>query len=71
MTIQGAHGWAQALQEREFQKFTWDASMPADWKTLDGQYYHLYNDDASWGPRMVGQELHSMVCLVSGNKIHR
>lgn len=40
----------------EFQKFTWDASMPAEWKALDGKYYHLYNDDASWGPRMVGQE---------------
>ncbi len=40
----------------EFQKFTWDASMPADWKALDGKYYHLYNDDASWGPRMQGQD---------------
>jgi len=41
----------------EFQKFTYDAaSMPADWKTLDGKFYHLYNDDASWGPRMVGKE---------------
>jgi len=40
----------------EFQKFTWDATMPAEWKTLDGKYYHLYNDDASWGPRMAGQD---------------
>ena len=40
----------------EFQKYTWDASMPAEWKALDGKYYHLYNDDASWGPRMAGQE---------------
>src|SRR5690606_7635406 len=22
----------------------------------DGKYYHDYSDDASWGPRMVGQE---------------
>ncbi len=29
---------------------------PADWQALDGKYYHDYSDDASWGPRMVGQE---------------
>jgi hypothetical protein len=23
---------------------------------LDGKFYHDYTDDASWGPRMVGQE---------------
>jgi TonB-linked SusC/RagA family outer membrane protein len=40
----------------ELQKFTWDASMPADWQPLNGKYYHLYNDDASWGPRIAGQE---------------
>ncbi len=41
----------------EMQKFTYDpSSMPAEWKPLDGKFYHLYNDDASWGPRMVGQE---------------
>ncbi len=37
-------------------KFTWEAGMPQEWKTLDGKYYHDYSDDASWGPRMVGQE---------------
>jgi len=41
---------------QEFQKYTWDASMPAEWKALDGKFYHLYNDDASWGPRIAGQE---------------
>ena len=40
----------------EFQQFSWNASLPADWKALDGKYYHLYNDDASWGPRIAGQE---------------
>lgn len=29
---------------------------PAEWQALDGKYYHDYSDDASWGPRMVGQE---------------
>lgn len=30
--------------------------MPEEWKALDGKYHHDYVDDASWGPRMVGQE---------------
>jgi TonB-linked SusC/RagA family outer membrane protein len=29
---------------------------PVEWQALDGKYYHDYSDDASWGPRMVGQE---------------
>lgn len=29
---------------------------PVGWKALDGKYYHNYDDDASWGPRMMGQE---------------
>lgn len=37
-------------------KFNWQAGMPESWKVLDGKYYHDYSDDASWGPRMVGQE---------------
>ncbi|MCU0467014.1 MAG: SusC/RagA family TonB-linked outer membrane protein [Arcicella sp.] len=37
-------------------KFNYEAGMPAEWKALDGKYYHDYSDDASWGPRMVGQE---------------
>lgn len=37
-------------------KFTWQDGMPAEWQPLDGQYYHDYTDDASWGPRMVGQQ---------------
>ena len=37
-------------------KFEWEAGMPEEWKTLSGKYYHDYSDDASWGPRMVGQE---------------
>ena len=29
---------------------------PVEWPTLDGKYYPDYSDDASWGPRMAGQE---------------
>jgi TonB-linked SusC/RagA family outer membrane protein len=37
-------------------RFTWVTGMPEEWKSLDGKYYHDYTDDASWGPRMAGQE---------------
>src|SRR5438552_12341789 len=37
-------------------RFTWQSGMPDAWKPLDGKYYPEYTDDASWGPRMVGQE---------------
>lgn len=37
-------------------EFNWEAGMPEEWKTFNGKFYHDYSDDASWGPRMVGQE---------------
>ena len=37
-------------------KYTYKAGQPAGWKALDGKYYPDYSDDASWGPRMAGQE---------------
>ncbi|HYC27789.1 MAG TPA: TonB-dependent receptor plug domain-containing protein, partial [Chitinophagaceae bacterium] len=37
-------------------QFNWKPGMPDEWKPLDGKFYHDYTDDASWGPRMVGQE---------------
>ena len=37
-------------------KYTWQPGQPDAWKALDGKYYHNYDDDASWGPRMNGQE---------------
>ena len=37
-------------------QYNWKAGDPEEWKSLDGKYYHDYNDDSSWGPRMVGQE---------------
>ena len=36
--------------------YQWKPGQPAAWKALDGKYYHDYSDDASWGPRMAGQE---------------
>lgn len=41
---------------RQLKQFNWNSSMPAEWQPLDGKYFHDYTDDASWGPRMVGQE---------------
>lgn len=37
-------------------RYTWQPTHPAEWKALDGKYYHDYSDDASWGPRLAGQE---------------
>ncbi len=37
-------------------RYNWKEGDPIEWKALDGKYYHDYSDDASWGPRMVGQE---------------
>ena len=36
-------------------KYNWKTGDPTEWKALDGNYYHDYTDDASWGPRMMGQ----------------
>lgn len=37
-------------------EFNWKEGMPNEWKIFEGKYHHDYSDDASWGPRMVGQE---------------
>ena len=37
-------------------KFVWQSNMPIGWKALNGKYYPDYEEDESWGPRMVGQE---------------
>ena len=37
-------------------KFTWAPGMPQEWQPLNGKFYHDYSDDASWGPRIAGQE---------------
>lgn len=40
----------------DFYLYKWKAGQPEGWKALDGKYYHDYTDDASWGPRVAGQE---------------
>ncbi len=40
----------------DLMRYNWKEGDPVEWKALDGKYYHDYNDDSSWGPRMVGQE---------------
>jgi len=40
----------------DLKRYTWQPGQPDEWKALDGKYYPNYSDDASWGPRMVGQE---------------
>ena len=37
-------------------RYTYKPGDPEGWKALDGKYYPDYEDDASWGPRMNGQE---------------
>lgn len=37
-------------------QFNWQPGMPQEWQALNGKYHHDYTDDASWGPRMSGQE---------------
>jgi len=40
----------------DLMQFNWVNGMPQEWQALDGKYFHDYTDDASWGPRMSGQE---------------
>ena len=49
-------------------RFDWQAGMPAEWQALDGEYYHDYTDDASWGPRMTGQQYIPWYAWVPGTK---
>jgi TonB-linked SusC/RagA family outer membrane protein len=38
-------------------KYAYRAGIdPVEWAPLNGKYYPDYSDDASWGPRMAGQE---------------
>lgn len=37
-------------------RYSYKSTDPVEWKSLDGKYYPDYSDDASWGPRMAGQE---------------
>ncbi len=37
-------------------RFDYQPGQPDAWKLLDGKYYINYKNDASWGPKMVGQD---------------
>lgn len=49
-------------------KYNWAPGQPEEWKALDGKYYHDYSDDASWGPRMIGQEYIPWYAWYPGSK---
>ena len=49
-------------------KYNWQPNQPVEWQALDGKYYHDYSDDASWGPRMVGQEYIPWYAWYGGHK---
>jgi TonB-linked SusC/RagA family outer membrane protein len=53
----------------DLMKFTFKAGMPAEWQKLDGKYFHDYTDDASWGPRMVGQEYVPWYSWIPGHSL--
>ncbi len=40
----------------DFIKYKYQPGQPEGWKQLDGMYHHDYSDDASWGPRITGQQ---------------
>jgi TonB-linked SusC/RagA family outer membrane protein len=37
-------------------QYNYQPGQPAEWQALDGKYFPDYTDDASWGPRISGQE---------------
>ena len=37
-------------------QYHYTPGQPTEWQALDGKYFPDYTDDASWGPRMTGQE---------------
>lgn len=49
-------------------QYVWKPGQPEEWKALDGKYYHDYTDDASWGPRMAGQEYIPWYAWYGGTK---
>lgn len=52
----------------DLMQYHWSQGQPVEWKALDGKYYHDYSDDASWGPRMVGQEYIPWYAWYPGSK---
>ena len=52
----------------ELVPFHYEEGMPEEWRVLDGKMYHDYTDDASWGPKMEGQEYVPWYSWVPGHK---
>lgn len=52
----------------ELAQYTWQPGHPEEWKALDGKYFNDYTDDASWGPKMEGQEYVPWYSWVPGHK---
>lgn len=48
--------------------FAYQDGMPEEWQALDGKLFPDYTDDASWGPKMVGQEYVPWYAWVPGTK---
>ncbi len=54
---QNAYAGGNGVAGAQLRRFTYiPGTHPAGWAALDGKYYPDYEDDESWGPRMVGQE---------------
>jgi TonB-linked SusC/RagA family outer membrane protein len=49
-------------------RYDWQPTHPVEWQALSGKYYHDYSDDASWGPKMVGQEYIPWYAWYAGTK---
>lgn len=49
-------------------RYNWQPGQPEGWKALDGKFYHDYTDDASWGPRIAGQEYIPWYAWYSGHE---
>ncbi|ASZ14605.1 TonB-dependent receptor [Chitinophaga pendula] len=48
--------------------FKYEAGMPDEWKALDGKSYLDHTDDASWGPRIEGQEYAPWYAWIPGTQ---
>jgi len=49
-------------------QYHYTPGQPVEWQALDGKYFHDYTDDASWGPRMSGQEYIPWYAWVPGTQ---
>ena len=51
----------------DFLTFNWQAGMPTEWQALNGKQHHDFTDDASWGPKMEGQEYIPWYAFIPGH----